>query len=137
MGTPWRKVSNYVLMFAILRVVCTKILKYVFVLNILEPIFSSNNKASRIYEKLHCDLWGVYTRVSSFGAHYFLTIVDDYSRAVCVYSLVNKIEVFCMFISFIVMVGRQFSQTIKVVQSDHETEFNCLVDDFDENRILS
>ena len=90
----------------------------------------SNNKTSRIFEKIHIDLWGSYRHISSCGARYFLTIVDDYSRAVWIYLLVGKLEFFHMFMSFVAMVDRQFSQTIKVVQSDNRTEFNCLLDYF-------
>ena len=96
----------------------------------------SDNKASRIFEKIHCDLWGPYRHVSSCGARYFLTIVDDFSRAVWIYLLVDKLEVFQMFMSFVAMVDRQFSQTIKVVQSDNGTEFNCLIDYFNATGIL-
>lgn len=31
----------------------------------------SNNKTSRIFEKIHCDLWGPYKYPSSCGARYF------------------------------------------------------------------
>ena len=88
----------------------------------------SNSKASRIFEKIHCNLWGPYRHVSSNGARYFLTIVDDYSRAVWTYLLVDKVEVLSMFMSFVAMVQCQFSQTIKIVQSDNGTEFRCLLD---------
>ena len=50
----------------------------------------SNNNCSRIFEKVHCDLWGPYRHESSCGARYFLTIVDDFSRAVWIYLMVNK-----------------------------------------------
>ena len=96
----------------------------------------SDHKASRIFGKVHCDLWGPYKHVSSCGAKYFLTLVDDYSRAVWVYLLIDKTEVFTMFMAFIAMIHRQFSQTIQVVQSDNGTEFNCLKDYFTANGIL-
>ncbi|XP_021756883.1 uncharacterized protein LOC110721955 [Chenopodium quinoa] len=86
----------------------------------------SENKASRIFEIVHCDLWGPYKEPSSCGAHYFLTLVDDYSRAVWIYLLNDKTEVFKMFMSFIAMIDRQFSQKIKIVRSDNGTEFFCL-----------
>ena len=41
-----------------------------------------------------------------------------------------------MFMSFMAMVERQFSQTIKIVQSDHGTEFRCLLDYFSSSGIL-
>ncbi|XP_021729840.1 uncharacterized protein LOC110696814 [Chenopodium quinoa] len=50
----------------------------------------SDNKVSRIFEKVHCDLWGPYRHFSSCGARYFLTIIDDYSRAVWIYLLIDK-----------------------------------------------
>ncbi|XP_074299020.1 uncharacterized protein LOC141630027 [Silene latifolia] len=52
----------------------------------------NDNKASAIFELIHCDLWGPYHSPSSCGAKYFLTIVDDYSRAVWVYLLLDKTE---------------------------------------------
>ncbi|XP_057520839.1 uncharacterized protein LOC130801095 [Amaranthus tricolor] len=73
----------------------------------------SDNKASRIFEKVHCDLWGLYRHPSSCDARYFLTIVDDFSRAVWLYLVIDKTEVFNMFMSFVAMIDRQFSQTIK------------------------
>ncbi|GJY92006.1 retrovirus-related pol polyprotein from transposon TNT 1-94 [Tanacetum coccineum] len=47
-----------------------------------EKFPSSDNKATFIYELIHCDIWGPYKTVSSCGASYFLTIVDDLSRSV-------------------------------------------------------
>lgn len=96
----------------------------------------SDNKASRIFELVHCDLWGPYNTVSSSGARYFLTIVDDFSRAVWIYLLIDKLEVFKMFMTFFAMVDRQFGQKVKVVRSDNGTEFNCLTDYFLSNGIL-
>ena len=54
----------------------------------------SSNKASRIFEKIHCDLWGPYRHVSFCGARDFLTIVDDYSKVVWVYLMIDKMEFF-------------------------------------------
>lgn len=54
----------------------------------------SDNRASRIFEKIHCDLWGPYKHQSTCGARYFFTIVDDFSRAVWVYLMADKTEVF-------------------------------------------
>ncbi|CAH9128927.1 unnamed protein product, partial [Cuscuta epithymum] len=53
----------------------------------------SSNKASRILELIHCDLWGPYKTPSTCDAIYFMTLVDDYSRAVWIYLLRDKKEV--------------------------------------------
>lgn len=42
----------------------------------------SESNASNLFEIIHCDIWGSYRIPLFFGAHYFLTIVDDASRAV-------------------------------------------------------
>ena len=50
--------------------------------------------------------------------------------------MVDKIEVFKLFMKFIAMVEQQFSQTVKIVQSDNRTEFNCLKEYFLVNSII-
>ncbi|XP_021755972.1 uncharacterized protein LOC110721148 [Chenopodium quinoa] len=63
-------------------------------------------------------------------------VFDDYSRAVWMYLLVDKTEVLRMFLAFVAMVDRKFSQTIKIMQSNNGTEFNCLHDYFVASGIL-
>lgn len=55
-----------------------------------EKFSLSDHKASDIFEFVHCDLWGTYKTPSSYGASYFLTIVDDFSRAVWIFLLIDK-----------------------------------------------
>ncbi|XP_062100880.1 uncharacterized protein LOC133806808 [Humulus lupulus] len=88
----------------------------------------SENNASSLFELVDCDLWGSYRTPSSCGAQYYLTVVDDYSRAVWVYLLCNKTEIETMFMNFVAFVDRQFDKKIKRVRSDNGTEFNCLRD---------
>lgn len=38
--------------------------------------------AKEIFDLIHCDLWGIYRIPAFCGSRYFLTIVDDCSRAV-------------------------------------------------------
>lgn len=96
----------------------------------------SSSRASRIFELVHCDLWGSHRTRSSCGAYYFLTIVDDYSRAVWVYLLFNKLEVEFSFMNFVALVERQFDQKIKRVLSDNGTEFKCLNNYFVKNGVI-
>lgn len=49
----------------------------------------SSSQAERIFQLIHCDIWGPYRESSSNGAHYFLTIVDDASRATWAYLMVD------------------------------------------------
>ena len=97
---------------------------------------SSISRASSIFELVYCDLWGPYATPSSCGAHYFHTLVDDYSRDVWIYLLKSKTEVFATFTSFLSMISSQFGVAMKIVCSDNNTEFYCMRDVFDERGII-
>ena len=58
-----------------------------------EVFYESLNKTKECFQLIHCDVWGPYRTRSSSGAVYFLTIVDDYSRSVWTYLLLEKSEV--------------------------------------------
>ena len=79
----------------------------------------SDNKSSNLFELIHCDLWGPYRIGSSCGAYYFLTIVDDFSRATWVTLLVDKKEVSQTLKIFFAMIDRQFKKHVKIVRSDN------------------
>ena len=53
----------------------------------------SNNNATGVFDLIHCDIWGPYRVPSSYGAHYFLSIMDDASWATRVYLMKDRIEV--------------------------------------------
>ncbi|GJZ48146.1 ribonuclease H-like domain-containing protein, partial [Tanacetum coccineum] len=54
------------------------------------PFPLSNHKSKKLGELVHLDLWGPYRVPNREGFKYFLTIVDDYSRAVYVYLIKTK-----------------------------------------------
>ncbi|GKC02232.1 retrovirus-related pol polyprotein from transposon TNT 1-94, partial [Tanacetum coccineum] len=96
----------------------------------------SNNKTTEPFQLIHCDLWGPYRSPSFCGARYFLTVVDDYSRATRIYLLIDKRHVSLNLCNFIVTVERQFNKQVKVVRSENETEFICMDDYFCKHGIL-
>nr|GEW79903.1 ribonuclease H-like domain-containing protein [Tanacetum cinerariifolium] len=55
-----------------------------------EPFPLSNHKSLSVRDLIHLDLWGPYRVVSRDGYKDFLTIVDDYSRAVWAYLIKSK-----------------------------------------------
>ena len=79
---------------------------------------------------------GPYRTISSCGASYFLTIVDDFSRAVWIYLLADKKEVSIMLKRFLAMVERQFAQQVKIFRSDNGTKFTCLKSYFFDKGII-
>jgi hypothetical protein len=87
------------------------------------PFHISYNKAENPFDLIHCDLWGKYRTSSHSGCHYFLTIVDDYSRGTWVYLLKEKTEVLRILTNFINMINTQFNVKIKRLRSDNGTEF--------------
>ncbi|GAA0145430.1 hypothetical protein LIER_05626 [Lithospermum erythrorhizon] len=96
----------------------------------------SDSRTSRVFELLHCDLWGPNKIPYSNGAFYFLTIFDDYSHTVWVYLLHSKSDVFKYFCSFLAMITRQFQAHVKIVTSDNGMEFKPLIPYFTERGIL-
>nr|GEX15260.1 ribonuclease H-like domain-containing protein [Tanacetum cinerariifolium] len=54
-----------------------------------DPFPLSDHKSEKLGELIHLDLWGPYRVTSREGFKYFLTIVDDFSRAVLPISVLN------------------------------------------------
>ena len=84
---------------------------------------SINNKNT--FELIHCDIWGPYKIKSLFGAKYFLSMVDDYSRFTWVFLMHQKSEtpLLRQFISF---VQTQFHIQVKTIRTDNGREFLSL-----------
>lgn len=87
------------------------------------PFPVSVHKSVELGGLVHLDVWGPYRVTSHDGFRSFLTIVDDYTRAVWVYFLKSKDEVYESFVSFYNLVKTQFDKAIKVVRTDNGTEF--------------
>ncbi|GJZ46008.1 putative RNA-directed DNA polymerase [Tanacetum coccineum] len=88
-----------------------------------EPFPLSDHKTTSLGQLVHLDVWGPYKVKSKEGYRYFLTIVDDYSRAVWVSMLKGKDEVFSNVVSFYNLIKNQFEKTVKIFRSDNGTEF--------------
>ncbi|GJQ91995.1 ribonuclease H-like domain-containing protein [Tanacetum coccineum] len=54
----------------------------------------SDHKSSSLSDLVHLDVWGPYRVKSREGFRFFLTVVDDYTRAVWVFLMQSKMEVF-------------------------------------------
>ncbi|WVZ19084.1 hypothetical protein V8G54_006406 [Vigna mungo] len=96
----------------------------------------SDSLASNVFDLIHGDLWGPYRTPSSCGASYFLTLVDDCSRAVWIYLLSNKKAVSQTLMNFITLIERQYKKQVKMIRSDNGTEFMCLQQYFHLHGIL-
>ena len=59
---------------------------------------------SNCFDILHIDIWDPYKIPSLTGARFFLTIVDDFSRATWTFLLHHKTDIFHIFSTFFTMV---------------------------------
>ena len=64
----------------------------------------NNNKCAYPFDLVHMDVWGPFSVLTSNGHKYFLTIVDDASRATWVLLLKAKSEVRTLIVSFYNMI---------------------------------
>ncbi|XP_073098866.1 uncharacterized protein [Elaeis guineensis] len=88
-----------------------------------KPFSLSINKSASPFNLVHIDIWGLYRTPSHTGAHFFLTIVDDCTRATWVYLLQRKFEAYQCFVNFHAMVKNHFDANIKHIRSDNAQEF--------------
>ncbi|GJX65537.1 ribonuclease H-like domain-containing protein [Tanacetum coccineum] len=83
---------------------------------IRDPFPLSDHKSEKLGELIHLDLWGHYKVTSREGFKYFLTVVGDFSKAVWVYFIKTKDEVFNIFVSCVKMIHNQFDAKVNTVR---------------------
>lgn len=86
------------------------------------PFPTRQNICSSPFELLHIDTWSPFSEPTQDGHRYFLTIVDDHTRATWIYLMKLKSDVLQVFPSFISMVETQFNAKVKSVRSDNAPE---------------
>ena len=87
------------------------------------PFPISNSHATSPFSLVHLDVWGPYKHPTLTKCTYFLTIVDDFSRATWTYFLPSKHHVCSTMQLFHSYVNTQFQTQIKTIRSDNGTEF--------------
>lgn len=88
------------------------------------PFPISNNKCAAPFDLVHCDIWGPMSIPTKEEFRYFLSIVDDFSRATWTYLMKSKSETGFLLQSFFIHIETQFSTKIKVLRSDNGPEFS-------------
>ncbi|XP_010463099.1 PREDICTED: uncharacterized protein LOC104743749 [Camelina sativa] len=91
----------------------------------------SLNKTTDCFSMIHCDVWGPYRVSSSCGAIYFLTVVDDFSRAVWTFLLLEKSEVRGVLTNFLQYTEKQFGKAVKIRVFGSACYVHCLTRDKD------
>ena len=72
---------------------------------------------------VHSDLWGPSRVQTHEGGHYFLSIIDDYSRRVQVYVLKLKSDAFNKFKEWHSVTTNQIERKLKYLKTDNGLEF--------------
>ncbi|CAM8972042.1 unnamed protein product [Rhodiola kirilowii] len=83
----------------------------------------SKTTTSGIFELLHSDVCGPFQEPTNSGAKYFLTVVDDFSRAVWTFLMRQKTEVPDIIIGLFALIQNQFDKQVKTFRSDNGGEF--------------
>ena len=79
--------------------------------------------ATKCFEIIHSDVWGVSSVISHARYKYFVTFIDDYSHITWFYFLQSKVDVFSVFQTFVALIETQFSACIKVLRFDLGEEY--------------
>ena len=90
------------------------------------PFPSLNNISSIPFTLVHCDIWGPFHEPTVEGFRYFLTLVDDCSRATWVYLLKTKSDAKEVIPKFFTLVNTQFEAKIKNFRSNNAPELQFL-----------
>lgn len=88
------------------------------------PFPASVSKSTVPFYKVHSDVWGPVPCLSLEGYRYYVTFIDDCTKFMWIFPLINKSEVLTQFMKFCAFVKTQFNSHIKIFQSDGGGEFN-------------
>ena len=82
------------------------------------PFSSSEHSGSNVFDKIHCDLWGLAPVLCIGKFRFYACLVDDFSKYTWIIPLKNKYDFFAAYLSFEQYVERQFNKRIKIFHSN-------------------
>jgi hypothetical protein len=88
------------------------------------PFTISNNNSNSPFDLIHVNIWGPFSQQSSNGSHYFLTLVDDFSKYTWIHLMYQKSQTRPFIQSFFKLVATQFNLKVKILRSDNGAEFH-------------
>ena len=87
------------------------------------PFRSSTSETTMVLELVHSDIMGPMRTLTRRGAHYVITIVDDFSRYCWAYLVKRRSDFSEVFNKWIAMAERQSGARIKILRSDRGGEY--------------
>lgn len=85
-----------------------------------------DKSSARILDLIYTDIWGPSPVLYSEGFRYFVIFVDDCSHYTWLFPMKLKYDIYSIFDRFRALVERQFSTTIKSIQTDLGGEYQKL-----------
>lgn len=82
------------------------------------PFQLSLSRASKPFQIIHTDIWGLAPVQSKNGYRFYVIFVDKYNRFFRLYPLKHKSEALPTFIQFKNMIEKQLETSIKAMHSD-------------------
>jgi len=87
-------------------------------------LFSHSKQSSyEIFEKTHCDMWGLAPILSMEKFKYYARLVEDFSKYTWIIPLQHMFDFSNAYLAFENYVSRQFNKHIKVFHSNRGAEF--------------
>ncbi|XP_059306495.1 uncharacterized protein LOC132057932 [Lycium ferocissimum] len=86
------------------------------------PFPDSSIKTTNPFQLIYVDTWGPYSTLIYAGHKYFLTIVDDFTKATWSHFMGSKSNAFPLIQPFIAMVNTQFHASIQTIRTDNALE---------------
>ena len=85
--------------------------------------FGKATRAEFPLQLIHSDVCGPMNMRARYGAYYFITFIDDYSRYGVVYLISHKSEALSCFKTFMNIVENQLDRRIKALRTDRGREY--------------
>ena len=87
------------------------------------PFNTSQSRADSPFDIVHCDVWGPYKIPTCDGCKYFVTLLDDNTRALWTVFIPTKQHAVQTFKDFYAHVYKRFGTSIKCLRTDNGGEF--------------
>ncbi|KAH9696084.1 hypothetical protein KPL71_023037 [Citrus sinensis] len=84
---------------------------------------TANHDTREILEYVYSDVWGPTKTALIGGSHYFVTLIDDFSRRVWVYTMRANDEILEIFMKWKKLVEIQTGRKIKVLRFDNRGKY--------------
>lgn len=83
------------------------------------PFFSSKTRSEKTFELVHANIWSPFSTFSISGHKHFVTIMDYYSRYICVFLINSKSKAMHILQTYVRMVETQFEAKVKKIKGDN------------------